>query len=152
MNGLYIVFKVAESDYAISAEQVLHLFHRTLDGLIGISQIQFGADAIGQAISAERAASNYWKNGVRASGFIKTNTWLTEKQRETYRQSVMGFIGQGTGVTTDKQGGVMIIENTADFARRSGVTPGEGAGLLEQQGYHIQVQADRLRLSRIKLQ
>jgi RNA polymerase sigma factor (sigma-70 family) len=41
-----------------------------------------------------------------------------------------------------------MVENTADFARRAGVTPGEGAGLLEQQGYHIQVRADRLRLSR----
>lgn len=104
-----------EEPQDFAAEQVLHLFHRTLDGLIGISQIQFGADSLGQALSAERTASMYWKNGVRASGFIKTNTWLTDKQRETYRQSVMGFIGQGTGTAADKQGGVMVIENTSDF-------------------------------------
>ena len=30
----------------------------------------------------------------------------------------------------------------------SGVTPGEGVGLLEQQGYHIEVRADRVRLGR----
>lgn len=98
-----------------SAEQVLHLFHRTLDGLIGCSQVQFGADSLGLAISAERASSMYWRNGIRASGFIKTNTWLTKKQREEYRQSVMGFMGQGTGTDSDKQGGVMVIENAADF-------------------------------------
>lgn len=101
------------TDY--SAEQVLHLFHRTLDGLVGISQIQFGADSLGMALSADRASGMYWRNGVRASGFIKTNTWLTDKQREAYRQSVLGFIGQGSNVATDKQGGVMVIENTADF-------------------------------------
>jgi HK97 family phage portal protein len=98
-----------------SADQVLHLFHRTLDGLVGISQVQFGADAFGLALSAERTSSMYWRNGVRASGFIKTNTWLTAKQREEYRNSVNGFMGQGTGATTDKQGGVMVIENAADF-------------------------------------
>lgn len=100
-------------DYA--ADQVLHLFHRTLDGLVGISQMQFGADSLGLALSAERTSSMYWKNGVRASGFIKTNTWLTPKQRDAYRESVNGFMGQGTNAATDKQGGVMIIENASDF-------------------------------------
>jgi HK97 family phage portal protein len=103
----------AEADY--SADQVFHLFHRSLDGLIGTSQIQFGADSLGLALSAERTSSMYWKNGVRASGFIKTNTWLTPKQRADYRASVMGFLGQSTGASTDKHGGVMIIENASDF-------------------------------------
>lgn len=98
-----------------SAEQVLHLFHRTVDGFVGVSQIQYGADSLGLALSAERTSSMYWRSGVRASGFIKTNTWLTKKQREEYRESVNGFMGQGTGASTDKHGGVMIIENAADF-------------------------------------
>jgi RNA polymerase sigma factor (sigma-70 family) len=41
-----------------------------------------------------------------------------------------------------------MVENPPGFARRAGVTPDEGAGLLEQQGHHIEVPADRLRLSR----
>jgi RNA polymerase sigma factor (sigma-70 family) len=41
-----------------------------------------------------------------------------------------------------------MVENAGNFAQRAGVTPREGAGLLEQQGYHIEVPADRLRLSR----
>jgi hypothetical protein len=41
-----------------------------------------------------------------------------------------------------------MAENPVDFAQRAGVTPGEGAGLLEQQGYHIEVRADRVRLGR----
>jgi RNA polymerase sigma factor (sigma-70 family) len=41
-----------------------------------------------------------------------------------------------------------MVEHSGDFARRAGVTPAEGAGLLEQQGYHVEVRADRVRVSR----
>ena len=41
-----------------------------------------------------------------------------------------------------------MVENSGNFSERAGLAPQEGAGLLEQQGYHIEVRADRLRLSR----
>lgn len=98
-----------------SADDIFHLFHRSLDGLVGISQIQYGADSMGMALSADRASALGYRMGLRASGFIKVNTWLKPEQREQYRQSVMGFYGAGDGSATAKQGGVMIIENAADF-------------------------------------
>lgn len=98
-----------------SADEVFHLFHRSLDGLVGISQIQYGADSIGLALSADRASALSYRMGLRASGFIKVNTWLKPEQREAYRASVMGFYGAGDGTDSAKQGGVMVIENAADF-------------------------------------
>ena len=41
-----------------------------------------------------------------------------------------------------------MVEHQPGFARRVGVTAGEGAGLLDQQGYHVEVRADRLRVTR----
>jgi RNA polymerase sigma factor (sigma-70 family) len=41
-----------------------------------------------------------------------------------------------------------VVQNSGNFNQRAGLTPREGAGLLEQQGYHIEVRADRVRLSR----
>jgi RNA polymerase sigma factor (sigma-70 family) len=41
-----------------------------------------------------------------------------------------------------------VVRNSGNFTQRAGLTPREGAGLLEQQGYHIEVRADRVRLSR----
>ena len=41
-----------------------------------------------------------------------------------------------------------MAEDRPGFARRAGVTAGEGAGLLDQQGNHIQARADRLRITR----
>jgi RNA polymerase sigma factor (sigma-70 family) len=41
-----------------------------------------------------------------------------------------------------------MIEHPPGFASRAGVTAREGAALLNQQGYHVEVRADRLRLVR----
>ena len=41
-----------------------------------------------------------------------------------------------------------MVEHLPGFASRAGVNAREGAGLLNQQGYHVQVRADRLRLVR----
>lgn len=98
-----------------SAEDIFHLFHRSLDGMVGTSQIQYGANSMGLALSADRASALSYRSGLRASGFIKVNHFLTAEQREQYRASVSGFYGEGDGSSTAKQGGVMVIENAADF-------------------------------------
>src|SRR5215218_5815275 len=36
-----------------------------------------------------------------------------------------------------------MVEHQSGFARRVGVTAGEGAGLLDRQGYHVEVRANR---------
>jgi RNA polymerase sigma factor (sigma-70 family) len=41
-----------------------------------------------------------------------------------------------------------MVEHQPGFARRAGVTASEGAGLLDQQGYHVEVSAGRLRVTR----
>ena len=41
-----------------------------------------------------------------------------------------------------------MVEHQPGFARRVGVTASEGASLLDQQGYHVEVRADRLRVTR----
>jgi hypothetical protein len=38
-----------------------------------------------------------------------------------------------------------MVANPPGFTKRAGVTPSEGASRLRQQGYHIEVRADRLR-------
>jgi RNA polymerase sigma factor (sigma-70 family) len=41
-----------------------------------------------------------------------------------------------------------MVEHQPGFARRAGVIASEGAGLLDQQGYHVEVGAGRLRVTR----
>jgi RNA polymerase sigma factor (sigma-70 family) len=41
-----------------------------------------------------------------------------------------------------------MVQHRPGFAGRVGVTAGEGAGLLDRQGQHVEVRADRLRVTR----
>jgi RNA polymerase sigma factor (sigma-70 family) len=41
-----------------------------------------------------------------------------------------------------------MVEHLPGFARRVGVVAGEGGRLLDQQGYHVEVRADQLRVTR----
>jgi hypothetical protein len=41
-----------------------------------------------------------------------------------------------------------MVEHRPGFARRVGVTAGEGAGLLDQQGHHVEVRASQVRFVR----
>ncbi|HEV3399128.1 MAG TPA: hypothetical protein VG693_07540, partial [Actinomycetes bacterium] len=41
-----------------------------------------------------------------------------------------------------------MVEHPPGFARRAGVSAREGAGLLDQQGHHVEVRANRLRFAR----
>ena len=41
-----------------------------------------------------------------------------------------------------------MVEHRPGFARSVGVTAGEGGGLLDQQANHVEVRADRLRVTR----
>lgn len=102
----------------LTAEQVFAVFDRTVDGYSPISRIQYGANSMSDAISAERAAGQFWRNGLRASGVLTIAQWLKDHQRESYRARLAEFAGSGSATgdeTTDRQGGIMILENATKF-------------------------------------
>lgn len=99
----------------VSWEEVFVVVDRTMDGYTPLSRIQYGATSMGQAISAERAATLAWKNGFRASGILTIAQWLKPDQRDAYKRIVNEFVGTGVGDGTDKQFGVMVAENATKF-------------------------------------
>lgn len=101
----------------VAAEELFVVLDRSLDGLTGLSRIQYGANSMGAALSAERAAQLAWKNGFRASGILHIAQWLTDKQRDEYRKIVNNFVGSGGDVADEnsQQFGVMVAENATKF-------------------------------------
>lgn len=99
----------------LPAEDVFAVLDRTIDGLTPVSRIKYGSNSMGDALSADRASALSWKNGLRASGVLSVAQWLKKDQRELYRERLAEFMGQGTGASTDKQGGIMIVENATKF-------------------------------------
>lgn len=95
-----------------SADQVFRLMDKTLDGITGMSVIEFGRNSMGQAQASEQAAGNTWRNGLQAGGYIKVDKFLKKEQREQFREEINAF----TGSTGKKRGGVMVLEGGVDFS------------------------------------
>ncbi|MBL3587353.1 phage portal protein [Rhodovulum sulfidophilum] len=61
---------------------VLHIRGPGGDPLGGMSTLQFGRQAFSSALAADRAAAGMFKNGLRPSGVLKFDKWLTAEQRD----------------------------------------------------------------------
>lgn len=73
-------------------DEILHLKGFTLDGLIGLSPIQFFAQTIGMQFDANNQAQDWFKNGLKVGGFLETGEkTLTGEQRKTLRDSLDMF-------------------------------------------------------------
>jgi HK97 family phage portal protein len=99
----------------LSRDDVFHVFDRTMDGLVGVSRIQYARNTMGLAISAERAAGLGYRNGLRATGFVTIANWLNKEKREAYRAEVERFTGAPNDGGAGSQGGVMLLENGMSF-------------------------------------
>src|SRR5688572_23017998 len=97
-----------------AASKIFKLFTRSLDGITGLSVIEFARNSFGLAQSGEIAASKTFKKGLNASGFIKVDKFLRPEQREEFRTSIDEFTGD-----TDKAGGTMVLEGGTDYKQLS---------------------------------
>lgn len=101
-----------QQDY--SADNILHLRDRTLDGLVGLSRIEFAKNSFGIAQGAETATSQSYKNGLRAGGFLTASNFLKVDQREMLRTNLAKFVNEG-----EQAGGLMILEGGLGFTQLS---------------------------------
>lgn len=67
----------------------------SLDGKNGVSVIEYGAKVFGQAAAAEESASRTFNNGALQNLYYTIKKWLTQAQRDEFRENVAGLIEQG---------------------------------------------------------
>lgn len=66
---------------------VFHLRGFTLDGLTGLSPLQYAGEVMGGQIEANRAASHEFKNRLKAGGFLEYEKGILQKeQRDRLRE------------------------------------------------------------------
>lgn len=109
------------------AKDLFVLKTRSLDGYTGTSVIEFARNSLGLAQSGELAASKTFKKGLNASGFIKVDKFLKEKQREEFREEIDEFTGDGK-----RAGGVMVLEGGVDWGQIA-MSPVDAELLLSRQ-------------------
>ncbi len=93
-----------------AAVDILHLKGKTMDGLVGLSPIQYARNSLGIAVAAEEATSDVFRNGMRSGGFIQSDKWLKKENRDQFQESLQEF---ATG--QKRSGGFFVLEGGLDF-------------------------------------
>ena len=93
-----------------SADQIFHLKDRTLDGLVGLSRIEYARNSLGIARAADDATAEVFRHGMRTGGFIQADKFLKKEQRDMLRDDLKKFSQGGP-----EQGGLMVLEGGLKF-------------------------------------
>lgn len=102
----YFYIELNRTQREIPRENMFHIPAFTMDGEVGMSAIQYGANSIGSAMATDKAADETFKEATRASGVITMDAVLTPDQRKDVREHVR---------TVSKQGGVYVLEKGSGF-------------------------------------
>lgn len=76
-TGLHLMHELAGVPFLIPDEDILHVRGFSLNGLLGVSRIVLGKEAIGLSIGYERQAAGYMSQGATQSGLLTTEQKLT---------------------------------------------------------------------------
>lgn len=114
--------------------EVFHLKGFTLDGMIGLSTLQYIAEMAGNLMDANRAASHEFANNLKMGGFLKTGmATLTGEQRERLRAQLAMF-----GLP-ENAGKWMVLEAGVEPATAQSIRmKPEDAQLLESRYFGIE--------------
>lgn len=72
-------------------EKIWHIRLHSFDGLIGLSPMGYGRQAIALASAAEEFGAKYFSNGARASAVVKIPEWLDDDQRPKAKKNIEDF-------------------------------------------------------------
>lgn len=84
----------------VGADRMLHVRGLSLDGIMGVSPIRYGRDAIGLAMATEKHGSLIFKNGARPGGVLIHPGHLSDEALEHLKLSwEAAHSGENTGRT-----------------------------------------------------
>jgi hypothetical protein len=117
-----------------SEDEILHFKGFTLDGLIGLSPIQYAAKTIGMQFDANNQAQDWFKNGLKVGGFLETGEQtLTGEQRKRLREHLAEFS------KPENAGKFMVLEAGMKVADAKGIRINPiDAQLLESRYFGIE--------------
>lgn len=111
----------------IPASRIWEIPGFTLDGVNGVSVIEYGAQVFGNAIAADRAAAKTFANGMLQTIFYKVNAFLKPEQRAEFKKNLAGTIERGEAP---------LLEGGTDVSSL-GIKPSD-AQLLESRSFSVE--------------
>lgn len=114
----------------LPAEKVFHLRGFGFGTGIGLSAVQYGADSMGLALSADEAAGAIFRNGLQVGGVIETEQGLEAEQRNMLQEMISKFVG------SKNTGKILPLEYGLKFKQIS--MNAEDAQLLQTRRFNIE--------------
>lgn len=122
--------KAGGEDRPIPREEMLHIPAFSVDGRVGMSAIQFGAEVFGAAQAANIAASTTFKNGLMPAIAFKVDRILKGGQRDDFRE----YVEKVSGALNAGKAPVLEQGVTAEDI---GINP-KDSQLLESRAYGVE--------------
>lgn len=112
------------------SDEVHHKRGLTIDGIKGISPIDYQRETLGLTLAAEKFGASYFGNGTVLGGVLESDQALSPEARNNVRDSwIQRFQG------SDKSHGIAVLEQGLKW-RPLGVAP-EQAQFLETRAFQI---------------
>jgi HK97 family phage portal protein len=116
--------------YVETDATMLHIRGPGGDPLGGMSTLHFGRHAFSLARATDKAAGKTFENGLRPSGGLKFDKWLTAEQRDVAEKKLADKIGTGNA------GRPLILEGGTDWVQFT-LNP-EDAQMLESRAFSVE--------------
>jgi HK97 family phage portal protein len=116
--------------YVETDQTMLHIRGPGGDPLGGMSTLHFGRHAFSLARATDKAAGKTFANGLRPSGGLKFDKWLSDDQRKIARSEIADKIG------ADNAGKPIILEGGTDWVNFT-LKP-EDAQMLESRAFSVE--------------
>lgn len=111
----------------IAEAQMMHIPAFSLDGINGLSPVQFGSNVMGAAMATDETSAGMFKNAMKSPGLVTMDAVMKPDQREDIRKHVK---------SVSDSGGYMVLEKGASFQQLS-MNP-EDAELLASRGFNVE--------------
>lgn len=126
-NKVYRYLKNDGNPRTIPAGRIWLIPGFTLDGEVGVSVIRYGAKVFGNAMAADKAAAQTFRNGLLQTVYYKITQFLKPEQRTEFKKNLMGSIERGE---------TPLLEGGTE-AGTLGINPSD-AQLLESRAFSVE--------------
>lgn len=125
-----VEYQITGYKQLVPASNMIHLKNISLDGVRGVSTLQYARITLGIASASENTANNFFKSGGAISGILSTPNPLSSKQKEDARQSWAAAYG-----SNNDRNGIAVLDGSWSFQELS-ISPAD-AQLLESRKFNV---------------
>lgn len=125
-----IKYQITGYKQLVPATDIIHIKNMSLDGVRGISTLQYARVTLGIASASENTANNFFKSGGAISGILSTPNPLSTKQKEDVRASWAAAYG-----SNNDKNGIAVLDGNWSFQELS-ISPAD-AQLLDSRKFNV---------------